>query len=519
MKIQLITEQFDNSAQRYPHRLAFTGFGGDLSYSESQQLSRRVANRMLMDGFGKGTRFALLTPNCGLAVTAKMGAFRAGAVWCNVNLKNPVDDNIEVLSRGNCELVFFHSDTADVARHVIDSVPSLRLGICLDTDCGLGQHLTDWIGDAPETTPDAEITAEDIGMQGSTGGTTGLPKLTQNPHAMIGLSGMAFQECLPVEPCSRNLVVAPITHAAGFVCMGTLAAGGTNVMMGTPVVDEIVDQLQTNKISTLFLPPTLVYMLLQHPQIDACDYPHLKYIITMGAPIAPGKIREAIGVFGPVMCQSLGQTEAGVPLTFISPSETASAAAVGKLSHRLASCGRATCAIDRIAIMDDTGELVATGEAGEIVMQGPGVMKGYLNDPVATAEVQAHGWHHTGDVGYMDDEGYLYINDRKRDMIISGGFNIFPFEIEQVLLSHPLVAECAVVGVADEKWGEMVTGVVEPADAGRFDEEELIRFCRERLGSMKAPKRILARDALPRSAAGKVLKRKIRDELNSQIAE
>jgi acyl-CoA synthetase (AMP-forming)/AMP-acid ligase II len=239
--------------------------------------------------------------------------------------------------------------------------------------------------------------------------------------------------------------------------------------------------------------------------------------LTTGAPIAAEKVAEAIEVFGPVMCQVFAQSEAGMPVTFISPEETAAASADPASRHLLQSCGKKTGMIDELAIMDESGKLLPAGESGEIVLRGPTIMKGYLNDPEATAEVQQFGWHHTGDVGYLDEQAYLFINDRKRDMIISGGFNIFPLEIEQVLFTHPCVQECAVVGVADDKWGEAVTGVIELAPGASFDERELIAFCKDALGSMKAPKSIVVMDSLPRSAVGKVLKRKIRDSLNAPV--
>jgi acyl-CoA synthetase (AMP-forming)/AMP-acid ligase II len=287
-------------------------------------------------------------------------------------------------------------------------------------------------------------------------------------------------------------------------------------MMASANIEGIIDHLQNDHVTNLFLPPTLVYELLKHRRIRDSKYPDLRYLLTAGAPIAAQKIAEAISVFGPVMCQVFAQSEAGMPVTFISPDETATASADPAKRHLLQSCGKKTGMIDEIAIMDAAGNLLPPGKSGEIVLRGPTIMKGYLNDPEATAQVQAFGWHHSGDVGYLDEDGYLFINDRMRDMIISGGFNIFPLEIEQVLFTHPCVQECAVVGVVDDKWGEAVTGVIVLAPGASFDEQELISFCKDALGSMKAPKSIVLIDSMPRSAVGKVLKRKIRDGLNAQ---
>lgn len=513
-----LNQMVEAHADSRPDHLALTGFGGDFTYAELKTESWKIANQLLADGFNKGTRFALFTPNASAAVVAQMGAFRMGGVWCNVNLKNEVEDNIDILSRGNCEVMFYHSAVAGEARRIIDAVPSLKLALCIDKATDQQAYLFDWSASAAAEEPRVKIDQQqDIGYQGNTGGTTGLPKLTQSGHIFLVKNASALAELMPVEEGVRNLAVAPITHAGGILCLGCLVAGGTNVMMASPQPDAILDLLEQEHITTVFLPPTLVYVLLKTPGIEARDFSYLRYLLTAGAPMAAEKIAEASEIFGKVMCQALGQTEAGFPLTFISPTETAEAVGDPAKRHRLASCGKISPVLDALAIMDEDGNLLPAGAQGEIVMQGDTIMKGYLGDEAASAEVQQHGWHHTGDVGYIDEEGYLYVCDRIRDLIISGGFNIFPHEVEQVLLTHPSVQECAVVGVQHEKWGEMVTGAIELVPGVELDEEGIITLCKEKLGSMKAPKKVVALDALPRSPVGKVLKREIRRLLNEQI--
>jgi acyl-CoA synthetase (AMP-forming)/AMP-acid ligase II len=501
-------------AENSPEQLALTGSGGDVTYAELRAASWKVANALLSGGFGKGTRFAIFTPNCSPAVVAQIGALRAGAVWCYVNLRNTIADNIDILSRGECEVLFFHSSVAAEARALQADVASLRLAICLDTTLGDLPSLTDWMSNAPDEEPEVAINDDvDIGFQGNTGGTTGLPKLTQSTFAILGRGAGAFVDLLAVQGDARNLAVAPITHAGGIVLMGSLAAGATNVMMATATPAAIAESLERDRITTVFLPPTLVYVLLTLPGIRDRDFSALRYLMVAGAPMAPVKIVEAVELFGPVMCQGFGQTESGFPLTFITPEETAEAVSDEALRGRLASCGRVTPLLDQLAIIDRDGQECPAGELGELVVQGSGVMKHYLGDPLATAEVQVGGWHHTGDIGHLDDDGFLYISDRKRDLIISGGFNVFPYEVEQALLSHPQVQECAVVGIPHAKWGEQVTGVVELVPGGHLEPEELISHARKIVGSMKAPKEIFMMESLPRSAVGKVLKREIRASL------
>ena len=231
-------------------------------------------------------------------------------------------------------------------------------------------------------------------------------------------------------------------------------------------------------------------------------------VLEQAAPIAPGKLKEAMEVFGPCLCQAYGQAEAPQLITFLSTADLLDAMREGK-EGRFASCGRATLNM-RVEIMDDEGLLLPPGQRGEIVARGNLVFPGYYQNAAATAEVSRFGWHHTGDIGYKDDEGFVYIIDRKKDMIITGGFNVFSNEVEQVILSHPAVQECAVVGVPDDKWGEAIKAVVELKPGLRCSEQEVMTLVREKLGSVHTPKSVEFWPEIPRSTNGKVLKKDVR---------
>jgi acyl-CoA synthetase (AMP-forming)/AMP-acid ligase II len=240
------------------------------------------------------------------------------------------------------------------------------------------------------------------------------------------------------------------------------------------------------------------------------DYGSLRYFVYSAAPMSVDKLREAMDVFGPVMVQAYGQAEAPFVCTVMNADDHVRALADPALAKRLASCGRASPFV-RIGVMDAGGRLLPPGERGEVVVQGDLVMKGYYEDPEKTEAALKHGWLHTGDVGYRDEDGYFYIVDRMKDLIVSGGFNISPGEVEQVLWALPAVNDCAVIGVPDSHWGEAVKAVVELKPGASFDAESALAFCRERLGGMKAPTTIEVWEQLPRSAVGKVLKREIRE--------
>lgn len=234
----------------------------------------------------------------------------------------------------------------------------------------------------------------------------------------------------------------------------------------------------------------------------------LKNLVYASAPMSVDKLVEAIEVFGPVLTQTYGQAEACMICTFFSPEDHVEALKSNN-RHRLASCGKISPLV-RLEVMDEEGRLQPRGERGEIVVRGGLVTSGYYNNPKATEEASTFGWHHTGDIGVIDADGFVYIVDRKKDMIISGGFNVFPSEVEQVLWSHPAVQDCAVIGVPDEKWGEAVKAVVELKPGAAVAAEELIGLAKEKLGGVKAPKSVDFIAALPRSPVGKVLKKDLR---------
>ena len=504
-----LIDLLDWSVRHYPKRLALTGDGGQLTYAQFWAATNQVARAVLASGFGVETRFAVYSPNDSWAFVALMGASRAGGTWCNINLRNALEANVHILGAGRCEILFFHTAAADHIATLKAEVPSLKLLVCIDGESPHGPSLRAWMAPHDGGFLDHVIPPDAIGLQGSTGGTTGRSKLTQADNRWLYICTLAWSGCWRFDEPPVNLALAPITHAAGMIAMAQFNFGGTTIMMSTPDITKMLEVIESERVTTLFLPPTVIYLLLAHPKLASFDTSSLKYVVSAAAPIAPEKVAEGVEKLGPVMCQAFGQTEAGFPLTWISPEEWTEAVRDKDKRQRLQSCGRQS-RMARIEVMDEQGKLLAPDEVGEIVVRGPTTMKCYLDDPDATTEIQAFGWHHTGDIGYRDADGYLYITDRKRDMIITGGFNVFPFEVEQVILQHPSVQDAAVIGVPNEKWGEAVHGVVLLKPGASLDTEALITMCKDRLGSVKAPKSIDIWDDLPRSAPGKVLKREIR---------
>jgi len=270
----------------------------------------------------------------------------------------------------------------------------------------------------------------------------------------------------------------------------------------------VLESIPRHRVTHLFLPPTALYALLAHPQVRDFDYSSLRRMLIVAAPVSPDKLKRSVEVFGPCLCQSYGQTEAPMYLTWLDP-KTLAAAAAGDHPERLRSCGKPTLAV-RLAIMDDAGKLLRPGETGEIVARGALVSAGYYHLPQATAEIGMHGWHHTGDVGYRDEEGFFYIVDRKKDMIITGGFNVFCGEVEACVMELPQVRDCAVIGVPDEKWGEAVKAIVAVREGESVTPEAIIAHCKARLGGVKAPKSVDFVVDIPKTPAAKTDKKALR---------
>jgi acyl-CoA synthetase (AMP-forming)/AMP-acid ligase II len=471
-----------------------------VSYGEVQDLSWSVAGALKASGVRPGDKVGILSANNARAFACVFGIARLGAVWCPINPRNETAENRALLELFDCDYLIYHS----AFDAMVSQIP-VRVSICLDRD----DEFVEWL--AQRDPVEQSDPPDDLAMLVGTGGTTGLPKgvmlTARNLETMTALTLMGY----PFEGRPAYLALAPLTHAAGVLCFPVMALGGRIVVMPKPDLGAFLEHIERERITHTFLPPTLIYMLLGDARIRDTDLSSLQCFWYGAAPMSTARLTEALEVIGPVMAQLFGQSEAPMMVSMLPPSEHFDSGG-NVATRRLASAGRPSPLVT-VAIMDEQGHVLPPGDRGEIVVRGSLVMAGYYKDPEATAQAWRFGWHHTGDVGYLDDEGYLFIVDRLKDMIITGGFNVYSAEVEQALMQHPAVRECAVIGLPDEKWGERVEAVVELTPGETVDGPELIAFVKERIGSVKAPKQIAVWDQLPRSRVGKVLKNDVRAEL------
>ncbi|MEK8052988.1 AMP-binding protein [Ideonella sp. DXS22W] len=511
-----LVDYLDKGAQLGADRPCLTMGARDWPYAEVQRFSHQVGRALAASGVAPGQQVAVLSSNDAAAFACVFGISRAAAVWCPVNPRNGVDENRQVLQAFDCVALLFHSHYADMVQAMRGQLPQLRTLVCIDRALDFAPALADWLSDV-DSSPFHAPPAGELVMLPGTGGTTGQPKGVmlsgRNLEAMSALTLMGY----PFAGRPTYLALAPLTHAAGVLCLPIMALGGRIVILPSPDLGEFLAQIEQRQVTHTFLPPTLIYMLLQHPQLAHTRLDSLQCFWYGAAPMAPAKLQEALQRIGPVMAQLFGQTEAPMMISMLPPAEHFHAD--GSVAvERLATAGRPGPLV-QVAIMDAQGHLLPDGETGEIVVRGSLVMMGYYKNPEATAEAGRHGWHHTGDIGRLSEDGYLSIVDRAKDMIISGGFNVYSAEVEQALMQHPAVQDCAVVGLPDDKWGERVVAVLQPLPGQTPAPHEVQAFVKARLGSVKTPKQVLLWPDLPRSKVGKVLKKEVRAALLAAAAD
>jgi fatty-acyl-CoA synthase len=513
-----LTDYLDKGASLGLASPCLTMGGRTLTYGDVQELSWKVAGALARSGVRPGDKVAILSANHPVAFSCVFGIARAGAAWCPVNPRNEATENRDLLDFFDCTCLIFQSAFAPLVAKIAPDLPKLTTLVCLDGDQPprldgeqpRAVEFERWL-DGLAAEPWQAEPVDDIVMLVGTGGTTGRPKgvmLTgHNIETMTALTLMSY----PFGPRPRYLALAPLTHAAGVLCFPVMALGGEIVIMPKPDLAEFAALIGRHRITHTFLPPTLIYMLLDHPGLAQADLGSLECMWYGAAPMSASRLEEAIARIGPVMAQLFGQSEAPMMISTMAPADHF--LPDGSLARdRLASAGRPT-PLTTVAIMDDEGRLLGTGQRGEIVVRGPLVMAGYYKNPAASAEAAQHGWHHTGDIGYLDHDNYLFIVDRAKDMIITGGFNVYSAEVEQVILAHPGVQDCAVIGLPDGKWGERVTAVVQVRQGHTVSGDAIRAFVKARLGSVKAPKQVEVWADLPRSKVGKVLKAEIKSQL------
>jgi fatty-acyl-CoA synthase len=445
-----------------------------------------------------GSRVGTCAWNTREHVTALLATYAAGKTWVPLNPRNGTAELQAMMKATRPGIVVADESCLDRVSQggaaVVVGKTSTRTGLSVRSlvESHAGGHPRE-IG----------LDAEDTQVIKFSGGSTGNPKAVLQPVRCINQQATAILETFEFNASDVNLVAAPVTHGTSCFILPIFAAGGRHVLLEKPSPSAILGAFSSRDVTTAYLPPTLIYMLLGEPALRRRGYPRLRHLIYSAAPMPPERIRQVRDIFGDVLETAYGQVEAPQIVTAMRAADFADAA-------NLASVGRATRGTE-VAIVDRDGKPLPAGEVGEVVVRGDLVMSGYLDQPELTAQTLVDGWLHTGDLGMLDERGYLYLRGRSREVIISGGFNIFPADIESALCRHPAVAECSVFGMEDPKWGEAVHAAVSLHPGADVSESDIIRFVKQELDSVKAPKRVHFLSSLPHNAVGKVSRREVKE--------
>ncbi|RDI68185.1 AMP-binding protein [Nocardia pseudobrasiliensis] len=466
-----------------PDAVAFVWKDGSLTYRQTAERVSQVAHALRAAGLGQGDGVAMLSTNHPESFVVMMGAIAAGCRYTSLHPMGSADDHTAVLARAEVS-AFCYEGRFDEHVSTLRGLPEVIWR--LDEPAYLDQ---------PTTRPRIEVLADDLAFLPFTGGTTGVPKGVMLPHRVLVANALMTLAAWELPETPRFLAVTPVSHATGLILLPVLARGGTVVLQQKFELEEFARNIAEHRPNMTFVVPSILYALLD----AGTDLSGFETIVYGASPMAPARLAEAIERFGPIFMQMYAQTEAPNTVTVLRRGD--------HTPGRLESCGRPVPG-NSVKLLDPDGDEVPIGEIGEICVRGPLVMDGYWKAPDLTAEAMRGGWLHTGDLARADERGLLTIVDRAKDMVVTGGFNVYSREVEDVLVQHPAVGQAAVIGVPDPKWGEAVLAVVitnAPVTA-----DELIAFVKEHKGSVHAPKRVEFVDSLPLTAVGKPDKKQLR---------
>lgn len=472
------------AAQQFKNLPCLTEGDTTLSFADFDAATNRLGNALLALGLEPGDRVAVMLPNSIDCLVAYYALAKAGLVRVGLNTRDSLEDHrYKVAESGSRAVIHDVSDFASSEGEFVIDRRRLRQMIAA--------------GDGAPCVMDRDLDAPL--RLGFTGGTTGKPKaVTLTTRGELSEVSAFLTDLVPdIREGDHFLHAAPIAHASGAFFLPALCRGAHSLIMPKFNAEEFVQLAVATQANLTFLVPTMLAMILETPGIDQADL-RFRRIAYGASPISPRLLERAEARFGKVFAQSYGQAESPMVITCLKPED----------HDRIGSCGR-PFTIAEVAVLDDEDRPLPIGETGEICVRGPQLMARYWNRPEATAETMRNGWLHTGDLGRMDEDGFFYLLDRKNDMLISGGFNVYPREVEDVLMACDGVVEAAVIGLPDDKWGDRVHAVV----SGRDDLEPdvVLAWAREHLAGYKRPKGVEIWPELPKSAANKILRRKVRE--------
>jgi len=482
--------------------------GRETTFAELDRHASQVANGLIAAGLKPQTRVAYLDKNSDRFFEVLFGATKANDVLVAVNWRLAPPEVAYVVNDAMAEVLFVGQEFFPVVEKILGDLKTVKQVIALDAAHDGWSSYESWRDSQPDTDPNLPIAATDVAIQMYTSGTTGHPKGAQltNENLLTLLPTATREWGRPWTADDVNLVCMPLFHIAGsgWGIVG-LFAGTRTIVLRDIIPPEILRAIPEYQVTKAIFVPAVLLFLTQTPGVNETDFSSLDLIAYGASPIPLDLLRASMATFKCDFAQVYGLTETTGAITYLPPEDHDPDG-----NQRMRSCGRAMGGVE-IRIVDAEGNDLPAGEVGEIIVKTKQNMKGYWNLPDATASALRGDWFYTGDAGYLDADGYVYIHDRVKDMIVSGGENVYPAEVESALFGHPAIADVAVIGVPDDRWGESVKAIVVKNPGVEADPAEIIAYARERIAGFKVPKSVDFADALPRNPSGKILKRELRE--------
>ncbi|MCB1667510.1 MAG: AMP-binding protein [Pseudomonadales bacterium] len=501
-----------------PDKVAIRDGRSAVTYSELERNSNRIANRIVECGIQPGARIGYVGRNSIEFFEIWFGACKAGCAIAPFNWRCAVPELVDMVDDAGTPLVFSEDvystpkmlEVKDKSAAAFELV-SFNAESCSDKDLRSIHWLGGWANHVGDHNPGIKVHSDDVALLVYTSGTTGKPKGAQYDHQAFNYSFlcMSLEPEMGWNPDDVGLMAVPNFHLGGnWVLLPALYHGATIRTIPAFDPEAVLDAIERDSATILPLVPTALQMLVEHPKAATTNFSSLQRVIYFGSPISADVMKKAVGTLGCKLNQLYGNTETWF-VTLLGHEDH-----LAEQSSRLASCGKALPLID-VKICDEEGKELPVGEVGELCIRTPTINMGYLNKPEATAKAFHDGWYRSGDLARLDSEGFIFLVDRAKDMIVSGGENIYSVEVERVLNLHPEVSLAAVIGIPDEKWGEKVTAfIVRARESDVADEQfglELIEHCRQYLAGYKVPKEIMIQDSLPLNPTGKIQKNVLRE--------
>lgn len=496
------------SAHYWPHAVAAKDGRMQLSFAQLEARSNRLTHALTALGVRRGDRVAVQGWNRIEIFELEIACYKGGFIKVPLNARLSIDETLHALRDADACVMVAGLEHAQALAARRGELPHLHTLMGLDQAHDV--LYADALANAAQTPVAADNAPHEIAVLHYTSGSAGVVKAAMQTFGnrkatLLKFLASPMRRALPGDVQAH---VGPITHASGMSLMYLLYCGATSLMIDKFSESGLLQAIQDERVSRLFMVPTMINRMVNHPNLADYDLSSLNMVLYGAAPMAPALVERAIATFGPILVQGYGAGETGSMVTMLTEQDHVDALANNP--RRLSSCGR--CYADtEVRVVKPEGGDVAPGEVGEIVVRGADVMVGYWRAPELSAQALVDGYYLTGDLATVDEEGYLYIVDRKKEMIITGGFNVYPNEVEAVLYTHPAVYEAAVVGVPDAQWGEAIKAVVVFKAQQQVDPQELLSYCSARLAGFKRPRSIDIARELPKNPNGKIVRRLVRD--------